>query len=83
MSDSRASIPPEELEMERKREAARIIENIRAIALMKILDIPCNKYRLPADHIPPTVDATDLYNTLMNEEKLQALISKLKLKAFW
>lgn len=75
-------ISPEELEAMRKQDAERLIEYKRAIALMKILDIPCNRC-LPSDHIPPTIYATDLYDILMDEEKLQALVSKLKLKAFW
>jgi hypothetical protein len=83
MSDQAMYISPEELEAMRKKDAERIVEYKRAIALMKVLDIPCNKYSLPSYHIPPTIYATDLYDILMDEEKLQALISKLKLKAFW
>jgi len=83
MSDQAMYVSPEELEAMRKKDAERLVEYKRAIALMKVLDIPCNKYSLPSDHIPPTIYATDLYDILMDEEKLQALISKLKLKAFW
>ena len=81
MSDQAMCVSPEELEAMRKKDAERLVKYKRAIALMEILDIPCNKW--PAAHIPPIVEATDLYDILMDEEKLQILVSKLKLKAFW
>jgi hypothetical protein len=54
----------------------------KAIDTMEFLDIPCNKSAI-AHHVPPTVYATDLYDILMDEEKLRVLVTKLRNKAFW
>jgi hypothetical protein len=54
-------------------------------ALMNILDIPYldkTVYNTTTDDFA-NVCATDLYDILMDEEKLRVLVSKLRNKAFW
>lgn len=58
------------LEMDSKRSKSK--------ELMKFLEI---KYGINSSE--DSVKITDLYDILMNEEKLHKLISKLKLKVFW
>jgi len=51
----------------------------RAIDLMDMLGIPYRRASYNWEHI----NVIDLYNILIDEEKLRILVSKLKLKAFW
>ena len=50
-----------------------------AIKLIKFLEIPYEEAYYYEKHI----SATDLYDILMDEEKLRVLVSKLRNKAFW
>ena len=52
----------------------------KAENLIDALDIPSSKDAFGAWVV---VYAHDLYDILMDEEKLKELVSKLKLKAFW
>lgn len=47
--------------------------------LLDFLDIPYANTYDGNDHM----SVLDLYNILMDEKKLQAIVSKLNLKAFW
>lgn len=58
------------------------IRQARTLDLMKFLEIPCTQGRV-WERIPPTVSAFDLYDILMDEEKLRVLVCKLRNKAFW
>lgn len=59
----------------------------KAIKLMEILEIPhtpiLNNLGAGKYHYTSSVKVGDLYDILMDEEKLKILISKLKNKAFW
>ncbi len=65
----------------------------KAYLLMHMLGIHCeviNHYHTGGPKYGPSgvpiegyVYITDLYDILMNEEKLRELVSTLKLKAFW
>ena len=48
---------------------------------MKILEIPY--IDMPGFDEFANVYSTNLYDILMDEEKLRVLVAKLKLKAFW
>lgn len=52
----------------------------KAEKLIELLEIPSYKEPFGAW---VSVYAHDLYDILMDEEKLKELVSKLKLKAFW
>jgi len=54
----------------------------KAEDLCKMLDIPFYAYTKPEPE-EGKIKVTDLYDILMDEEKLKVLVSKLKLKAFW
>lgn len=50
--------------------------DIASIQLMQFLEIPVSTYS-------GTVCSKDLYDIMMDEEKLKKIVSKLKCKAFW
>lgn len=54
----------------------------KAADLMKILDIPFYAFSFPYPE-EGKIKVTDLYDILMDEEKLRVLVSKLRNKAFW
>ena len=54
----------------------------KAAETMEFLDIPCNTGGINFN-MPPSVYATDLYDILMDQEKLRVLVAKLRNKAFW
>lgn len=65
----------------------------KAISLMKVLEIPCTAIKINPNcswsdqnciyDRQSTINVDDLYDILIDEEKLRILVSKLKLKAFW
>lgn len=72
-----SSIPP--LNTPEERQAWRDkLEKARQ--LVEVLEIPCRPEPF-GNWI--TVHAHDLYDVLMDEEKLKVLVSKLRNKAFW
>ena len=60
------------------------IEKFRkAIKLIKFLEIPLSEIQSDDYYFKNHINASELYDILMDEEKLRILVSKLKLKAFW
>lgn len=80
--DELLGITPEEKEAMIKK-AKDIMAKCKAIlSLMDFLEIP---YSMGGAFYqsPPTINTFDLYDILMDEEKLRVLVSKLRNKAFW
>ena len=51
---------------------------------LKVLEIPCEPvYSQKKNFWVNAIDSKDLYDILMDEEKLRVLVSKLRNKAFW
>jgi hypothetical protein len=71
----------EQVDAEAKKRAAFDKKYDETVALMRFLDIPC--YYNPGSRIPPSVFGPGLYDILTDETKVQALVAKLRMKAFW
>lgn len=69
------------IDIQRKREEFRARQEA-VLKIMDLLEIPCNAGDTWTRE-PPTVSAFELYDILMDPEKLQVLVSKLRNKAFW
>ena len=79
-----ATVSHEEFEKLRweddKKFEERCLKIEKAHALLDFLEIPHNEPSYKGDD---KISILDLYEVLTNEEKLNKIVSKLKLKAFW